>query len=166
MRIDQSEIEHHPAVKQWLQDEFEATGQTRLMYRPVIRSLHNVIEQLEVKQLLLDGMPGAGKSIVLGALAHWARQKGWVVRKPPFASCSGSGRINSGCVAGGMLAQGCVVRWDAVSLGLPGQDRKQNFVLIGHERITGKLESALGILWVSELYMWPCRCSMWPTPRC
>ena len=53
------------------------------MYRPIIRSLIEAVEQQEVRQLLLDGMPGAGKSVALSLLAQWARRKGWVVRTLP-----------------------------------------------------------------------------------
>ena len=66
-----------------MQEEVEATGQRYVMYRPIIRSLIEAIEQQDVRQLLLDGMPGAGKSIALSLLAQWARQKGWVVRMLP-----------------------------------------------------------------------------------
>ena len=61
----------------------EATGQRYVMYRPIIRSLIEAVVQQEVRQLLLDGMPGAGKSVALSLLAQWARQKGWVVRTLP-----------------------------------------------------------------------------------
>ena len=56
------------------------------MYRPIIRSLIKAVEQQEVRQLLLDGMPGAGKSVALSLLAQWARRKGWVVRTLPVLS--------------------------------------------------------------------------------
>lgn len=57
------------------------------MYRPYIHALIRAIESQQVKQLLLDGMPGAGKSVVMAALAHWARQAGWVVRAASLHSC-------------------------------------------------------------------------------
>lgn len=31
------------------------------------------------KQLVLDGLPGSGKSVLLAMLVHWARSKGWLV---------------------------------------------------------------------------------------
>ena len=62
-----------------MQDEYAATGQEYLMYRPFLHALCRGLEEGIVKQLLLDGMPGAGKSIAVAALAHWARQAGWVV---------------------------------------------------------------------------------------
>lgn len=31
------------------------------------------------KQILLDGLPGSGKSVVLAMLVQWARSKGWLV---------------------------------------------------------------------------------------
>ncbi len=49
------------------------------MYRPFLHALRQAFEERQVKQLLLEGMPGAGKSIAVAALAHWARQAGWVV---------------------------------------------------------------------------------------
>lgn len=63
-----------------VQEEYEATGQQYIMYRPYLHALRQAIEERRVRQLLLDGMPGAGKSIAVAALAHWARQAGWVVR--------------------------------------------------------------------------------------
>ena len=71
-----------------LQEEIEATGQKYVMYRPIIRSLIEAVEQQEVRQLLLDGMPGAGKSVALSLLAQWARRKGWVVRRLPVPLAS------------------------------------------------------------------------------
>ena len=76
-------IERACHVSASLQEEIAATGQRYVMYRPIIRSLIEAVEQQEVRQLLLDGMPGAGKSIALSLLAQWARQRGWVVRTLP-----------------------------------------------------------------------------------
>ena len=75
-------------VSPLLQEEIEATGQKYVMYRPIIRSLIEAVGQQEVRQLLLDGMPGAGKSVALSLLAQWARQKGWVVCMLPVPLAS------------------------------------------------------------------------------
>ena len=50
------------------------------MWRYVIAALAQALEGREHGHILLDGMPGSGKSVALAALAHWARLKGWVVR--------------------------------------------------------------------------------------
>ena len=64
----------------FLQDEYEASGQHYIMYRPLIHFLKQwFIEEQEVSHYLLDGMPSSGKSIVMAALVHWARLSGWVV---------------------------------------------------------------------------------------
>jgi len=68
----------------WLQDEFEATKQNYVMYRPYIHALLTAVKGQKMKQLLLDGMPGAGKSIAVATLALWARQAGWVVSTDSF----------------------------------------------------------------------------------
>ena len=69
-----------PAVSaRSVQEEYAATGQQYVMYRPYFHALQKAFEQRQVKQLLLEGMPGAGKSIAVATLAHWARQAGWVV---------------------------------------------------------------------------------------
>ena len=73
-----------------MQEEFAATGQQYVMYRPFLHALRQAFEERQVKQLLLEGMPGAGKSIAVATLAHWARQAGWVVRTASSpGSCSG-----------------------------------------------------------------------------
>ena len=72
-----------------MQEEYAATGQQYVMYRPFLHALRQAFEERQVKQLLLEGMPGAGKSIAVAALAHWARQAGWVVRTTSvFRSCA------------------------------------------------------------------------------
>jgi predicted ATPase len=62
------------------QDEYAASGQRLLMWRGVIAALAAALEARSEAHLLLDGMPGSGKSVALAALAHWARLRGWVVR--------------------------------------------------------------------------------------
>ena len=81
-------LEQAHNVSPLLQEEIEATGQKYVMYRPIILSLIEAVKQQEVRQLLLDGMPGAGKSVALSLLAQWARQKGWVVRMLPIPLAS------------------------------------------------------------------------------
>ena len=59
------------------------------MWRYVIAALAKALEGRERGHILLDGMPGSGKSVALAALAHWARLQGWVVRRAaPHASCA------------------------------------------------------------------------------
>jgi predicted PilT family ATPase len=63
-----------------MQEEYAASGNHYIMYRPVINLLREALKDQLVSHLLLDGMPGSGKSVALAALAHWARLSGWVVR--------------------------------------------------------------------------------------
>ena len=64
------------------QDEYEATRMALVMHRPVHAALCAALAQRQRSHLLLDGMPGAGKSVALAAAAHWARASGWLVRAP------------------------------------------------------------------------------------
>ncbi|CAL8465449.1 g4985 [Coccomyxa elongata] len=67
-------------------DEYEASGQHYIMYRPIIHFLKQwIMEEQEVSHYMLDGMPSSGKSIAMAALVHWARLSGWVALYIPNA---------------------------------------------------------------------------------
>ena len=95
-----------------VQDEYEATGQQYIMYRPYLHALRQAVQERQLRQLLLDGMPGAGKSIAVAALAHWARQAGWVVRTGPSLGDVVSMRPRAMDLIGAVLAH----QWPAGGL--------------------------------------------------
>ena len=101
------------------QDEYAASGQALVMHRRVDCVLRAALAARSPGHILLDGMPGSGKSVALASLAHWARASGWVVRVPllilpqELLCCSSSMHIRDGgdvlCISKGGLGRECFV---------------------------------------------------------
>ncbi|CAD7704567.1 unnamed protein product [Ostreobium quekettii] len=68
-----------------LQEEFQRTGEPAVLARGVFFKLIKTLSLDKCRRLLLDGLAGSGKSMLLAALVEWARSQKWLVLYVPSA---------------------------------------------------------------------------------